>query len=67
MPRKTRIEGQVVEVGWEPNTSTSNKNRVYVLVKVKLTSTRQKDLAETQLKEFTEKMLKKKVVIFPEG
>lgn len=65
MSRKTRIEGQIIEVGWEPN--TSSVNRVYAIVKVKLTSTKRKDLAESQLKEFTKKILMKKVVIFPEG
>ena len=65
MSLKTRVEGRIIEAGWEPN--TSNTERVYVLVKVKLSSLRRQDLAEEQLKNLQKTLIGKKVVIFPEN
>ena len=64
MVKKKRVEGRVIEVGWEPNTQTTV--RTYALVKIKIASTRRKDTAENQLKELRKKLLSKKVVIFPQ-
>jgi len=63
-PRKTRIDGRVTEIGWESGTPKSL--RVYALIKVKLSSPRRQDRAETQLKKLQDSLLNKKIVIFPE-
>ena len=59
------IDGRVIQVGWEPD--TSDIERIYVLVKVRIATTKRQDRAERQLKTLTKKVLGKKVVIFPEG
>ncbi len=64
MSLKSRVEGRVTEVGWEPGTPKSL--RVYALIKVKLSSPRRQDTAEKQLKRLQKKILNKKIVIFPE-
>jgi len=62
MTLKTRIEGTVIKVGWEPNTRTTK--RTYAVIRVKLSSTRRQDVVEKQLQQLRE-ILGKKVVIFP--
>lgn len=64
MTLKTRVEGTIIEVGWEPNTPKTQ--RVYAIIKVKLASLRRQDLAEEQLQKLTQKILNKKVVLFPQ-
>ena len=63
MTLKTRINGTVTEVGWEPNTPTTL--RTYATIKIKISSTKRQDLADQQLEQLR-KILGTKVVIFPE-
>ena len=63
MTLKTRIEGRVTEVGWEQH--TPHTIRTHAIIRVKLSSTRRQDVANQQLKQL-QKILGKKVVIFPE-
>ena len=64
MTRKKRLEGTVLEVGWEDNSPNTVRN--YALVRVKLTSERRKDVAEKKLVEY-QRLVGKKVSIFVEN
>ena len=64
MALKTRIDGRVTEIGWEPNSPQTV--RTYAIIKVKLSSERQKKVAEEKLTALQKRILGKKVVIFPE-
>lgn len=64
MPKKRRVVGMIVEVGWEDNTPTTVRN--YAIIRVKLASERRKDVAEKKLREY-QKLVGKKATIFVEN
>lgn len=65
MGSKSVISGQVIEVGWEPHKSA--RTLVYAIVKVKIATTKRQDRADKQLQMLREKVLGKKVSVFPES
>ncbi|MHA1286210.1 MAG: hypothetical protein ACTSPB_02280 [Candidatus Thorarchaeota archaeon] len=63
MSSKNSIGGQVIEIGWEP--IRSNRTLIYALVKVKIATTKRQDKADKHLQTLKEKILGKKVIMFP--
>ena len=62
--RKKPTEGEVIEVGWEPNSPTTQ--RVYVVIKVRLSKARTPEKAEQNMEKIRKKLLNKKVAVFPQ-
>uniref|UniRef100_A0A6M3M6H5 Uncharacterized protein n=1 Tax=viral metagenome TaxID=1070528 RepID=A0A6M3M6H5_9ZZZZ len=64
MTLKTRISGRVTEVEWEH--STKGRLQINANIQIKLGTTKDQDKAEKQLQQLRKRILRKKVVIFPE-
>ena len=64
MTLKTRIEGRVTSIEWER--STQGRLRINANIQIKFGTTKNQEKAEKQLQQLRKRILRKKVVIFPE-